>query len=99
MLLSHVTVELSHKSQVFLWSVLSGVLMLTAWMWTVSTAVFIARHYKHLWPDTTLLGQSLWFQVRAPIYSICYCSIKVFQYIYKKRFSFLSLPLIDVVEL
>ncbi|KAG8009294.1 Ferric-chelate reductase 1 [Nibea albiflora] len=39
-----------------------GVLMLTAWMWTVSSAVFIARHYKHLWPDTTLLGQRLWFQ-------------------------------------
>ncbi|XP_051795999.1 putative ferric-chelate reductase 1 [Acanthochromis polyacanthus] len=40
-----------------------GVLMLTAWMWTTSTAIFIARHYKHLWPDTTLLGQSLWFQL------------------------------------
>ncbi|TKS88092.1 putative ferric-chelate reductase 1 [Collichthys lucidus] len=39
-----------------------GVLMLTAWMWTVSTGVLIARHYKHLWPDTTLLGQRLWFQ-------------------------------------
>ncbi|XP_040921469.1 putative ferric-chelate reductase 1 [Toxotes jaculatrix] len=31
-----------------------GVLMLTAWVWTVSTAIFIARHYKNLWP---------WFQV------------------------------------
>ncbi|XP_050922681.1 putative ferric-chelate reductase 1 isoform X2 [Lates calcarifer] len=40
-----------------------GVLMLTAWMWTVSTAIFIARHYKHFWPDTTLLGQRLWFQL------------------------------------
>ncbi|XP_070709371.1 putative ferric-chelate reductase 1 isoform X2 [Pempheris klunzingeri] len=40
-----------------------GVLMLTAWMWTVSTAVVIARHYKHMWPDTTLLGQRLWFQL------------------------------------
>ncbi|XP_008297813.1 putative ferric-chelate reductase 1 isoform X2 [Stegastes partitus] len=42
---------------------LHGVLMLTAWMWTTSTAVFIARHRKHLWPDTTLLGQKLWFQL------------------------------------
>ncbi|XP_074478068.1 putative ferric-chelate reductase 1 isoform X1 [Sebastes fasciatus] len=40
-----------------------GVLMLTAWMWTVSTAIFIAHHYKHSWPDTTLLGQRLWFQL------------------------------------
>uniref|UniRef100_A0A8P4GA58 Ferric-chelate reductase 1b n=1 Tax=Dicentrarchus labrax TaxID=13489 RepID=A0A8P4GA58_DICLA len=39
-----------------------GVLMLTVWMWMVSTAVFIARHYKPCWPDTTLLGQRLWFQ-------------------------------------
>ncbi|CAK6973285.1 putative ferric-chelate reductase 1 [Scomber scombrus] len=40
-----------------------GVLMLTAWMWTVSTAVFISRHYKHLWPEKTLLGHRLWFQL------------------------------------
>ncbi|KAM9337350.1 putative ferric-chelate reductase 1 [Symphorus nematophorus] len=42
---------------------LHGVLMLTVWMWTVSTAVLIARHYKHMWPDTTVLGQRLWFQL------------------------------------
>ncbi|KAF3703414.1 putative ferric-chelate reductase 1 [Channa argus] len=40
-----------------------GMLMLTAWMWMVSTAIFIARHYKHLWPNTNLLGQRLWFQL------------------------------------
>ncbi|XP_071341666.1 putative ferric-chelate reductase 1 isoform X2 [Trachinotus anak] len=40
-----------------------GVLMLTVWMWAVSTAIFIARHYKHCWPDTALLGQRLWFQL------------------------------------
>uniref|UniRef100_A0A3B4XG49 Ferric chelate reductase 1 n=1 Tax=Seriola lalandi dorsalis TaxID=1841481 RepID=A0A3B4XG49_SERLL len=40
-----------------------GVLMLTVWMWTVNTAVFVARHYKHCWPDTTVLGQRLWFQI------------------------------------
>ncbi|XP_022622491.1 ferric-chelate reductase 1 [Seriola dumerili] len=40
-----------------------GVLMLTVWMWTVNTAVFVARHYKHCWPDTTVLGQRLWFQL------------------------------------
>ncbi|XP_029313450.1 putative ferric-chelate reductase 1 [Cottoperca gobio] len=40
-----------------------GVLMLTVWMWMVSTAIFIARHYKNFMPDTTLLGQKLWFQL------------------------------------
>ncbi|XP_017269555.1 ferric-chelate reductase 1 [Kryptolebias marmoratus] len=40
-----------------------AVLMLTAWMWTVSTAIFIARHCKNLWCDTTLLGQKVWFQL------------------------------------
>uniref|UniRef100_A0A3Q2ZR86 Ferric-chelate reductase 1b n=1 Tax=Kryptolebias marmoratus TaxID=37003 RepID=A0A3Q2ZR86_KRYMA len=44
-------------------SVLLAVLMLTAWMWTVSTAIFIARHCKNLWCDTTLLGQKVWFQL------------------------------------
>ncbi|XP_058483953.1 putative ferric-chelate reductase 1 [Solea solea] len=39
-----------------------GVLMLTAWMWTVSTAVIIARHYKYFWLHTTLLGKRPWFQ-------------------------------------
>ncbi|XP_067434329.1 putative ferric-chelate reductase 1 isoform X2 [Thunnus thynnus] len=42
---------------------LHGVFMLTARMWMVSTAVFIARHYKHLWPEKTLLGHRLWFQL------------------------------------
>ncbi|XP_035474628.2 putative ferric-chelate reductase 1 isoform X1 [Scophthalmus maximus] len=42
---------------------LHGVLMLTAWMWTVSAGVFVARHYKGFWPDATLLGQRLWFQL------------------------------------
>ncbi|KAJ4925459.1 hypothetical protein JOQ06_018189 [Pogonophryne albipinna] len=40
-----------------------GVLMLTVWMWMVSTAIFIARHYKNVWPEKTVLGQKLWFQL------------------------------------
>lgn len=43
--------------------VLSGVLMMSAWMWIVSAAVLIARHFKLLYPDSTLLGQRYWFQV------------------------------------
>ncbi|CAB1456995.1 unnamed protein product [Pleuronectes platessa] len=40
-----------------------GVFMLTVWMWIVSTAALIARHYKDFWPDTTVLGRRLWFQL------------------------------------
>ncbi|KAM3860453.1 ferric-chelate reductase 1-like [Diretmus argenteus] len=38
---------------------LHGVLMLSAWMWMVSTAVLVARHFRQL----TLLGHRVWFQV------------------------------------
>ncbi|XP_029002278.1 putative ferric-chelate reductase 1 isoform X2 [Betta splendens] len=44
-----------------------GVLMLTAWMWMVSAAVFIARHYKDSWPEATLLGHRPWFQVHRTV--------------------------------
>ena len=37
--------------------------MLAAWMWVVSTAVLIARHFRHMWPDVLLRGGKLWFQV------------------------------------
>ncbi|XP_029934643.1 putative ferric-chelate reductase 1 isoform X2 [Myripristis murdjan] len=40
-----------------------GVLMLTGWMWMVSTAVLFARHFKHLCSHTSLLGHQIWFQV------------------------------------
>ncbi|KAI4806979.1 hypothetical protein KUCAC02_017766 [Chaenocephalus aceratus] len=43
-----------------------GVLMLTVWMWMVSTAIFIARHYKNVWPEKTLLGQSFGFSFIEP---------------------------------
>ncbi|XP_075871564.1 putative ferric-chelate reductase 1 [Nelusetta ayraudi] len=40
-----------------------GVLMLIAWMLTGSVGTFIASFYKPEWPDKTLLGQKIWFQV------------------------------------
>ncbi|CAB1340823.1 unnamed protein product [Coregonus sp. 'balchen'] len=40
-----------------------GVFMLVAWMTTVTTGVIIARYFKHDWPETTLFGRRLWFQV------------------------------------
>lgn len=40
-----------------------GGLMLTVWMWLVSTGVLFARHFRSSWPDTLLLGHKPWFQV------------------------------------
>ncbi|KAM9349345.1 putative ferric-chelate reductase 1 [Symphorus nematophorus] len=40
-----------------------GALMLLAWMLTGSVGTFIASFYKAEWPNQTLLGQKVWFQV------------------------------------
>ncbi|XP_078028999.1 putative ferric-chelate reductase 1 isoform X1 [Epinephelus lanceolatus] len=40
-----------------------GALMLLAWMLTGSVGTFIASFYKPDWPNHTLLGQKVWFQV------------------------------------
>uniref|UniRef100_A0A7N8Y3V0 Ferric chelate reductase 1 n=1 Tax=Mastacembelus armatus TaxID=205130 RepID=A0A7N8Y3V0_9TELE len=42
---------------------LHGALMLLAWMLTGSVGTFIASFYKPDWPNQTLLGQKVWFQV------------------------------------
>ncbi|XP_075993287.1 putative ferric-chelate reductase 1 [Genypterus blacodes] len=40
-----------------------GAIMLLAWMLTGSVGTFIASYYKSDWPDQTLLGHKVWFQV------------------------------------
>ncbi|XP_073346816.1 putative ferric-chelate reductase 1 isoform X3 [Pagrus major] len=40
-----------------------GALMLVAWMLTGSVGTFIASFYKPDWPNHSLLGQKIWFQV------------------------------------
>ncbi|XP_044074561.1 putative ferric-chelate reductase 1 isoform X2 [Siniperca chuatsi] len=40
-----------------------GALMLLAWMLTGSVGTFIASFYKPDWPNQTVLGQKVWFQV------------------------------------
>ncbi|KAM7401390.1 hypothetical protein PAMA_005536 [Pampus argenteus] len=40
-----------------------GALMLLAWMLTGSVGTFIASFYKPDWPNQTLFGQKVWFQV------------------------------------
>lgn len=38
-------------------------MMMLAWMLTGSVGTFIASFYKPDWPNQTLLGQKVWFQV------------------------------------
>ncbi|KAM9324758.1 putative ferric-chelate reductase 1 [Gastrophryne carolinensis] len=40
-----------------------GALMFLAWMTTVSIGVIVARFFKPVWPDSTLCGEKIWFQV------------------------------------
>ncbi|XP_066533794.1 putative ferric-chelate reductase 1 [Hoplias malabaricus] len=40
-----------------------GALMLLAWMVTGCTGIFIAAFLKQDWPEKTLFGQRIWFQV------------------------------------
>ncbi|KAM9845019.1 putative ferric-chelate reductase 1 [Aulostomus maculatus] len=42
---------------------LHGAVMLLAWMLTGSVGAVIASFYKSDWPNQTLLGQKVWFQV------------------------------------
>ncbi|KAG5847386.1 putative ferric-chelate reductase 1 [Anguilla anguilla] len=40
-----------------------GALMLVAWMTAATTGIIIARYFKPSWPDRTIFGQKVWFQV------------------------------------
>ncbi|XP_006812637.1 putative ferric-chelate reductase 1 [Saccoglossus kowalevskii] len=38
-----------------------GALMITAWIGFASVALILARYFKHMWPNTEVLGQKVWF--------------------------------------
>uniref|UniRef100_A0A8C5R2B4 Ferric chelate reductase 1 n=1 Tax=Leptobrachium leishanense TaxID=445787 RepID=A0A8C5R2B4_9ANUR len=40
-----------------------GALMFMAWMTTVSIGVVVARFFKPVWPNSSLCGHKVWFQV------------------------------------
>ncbi|XP_053325606.1 putative ferric-chelate reductase 1 [Spea bombifrons] len=40
-----------------------GALMFVAWMTTVSIGVVVARFFKPIWPNSSLFGKQVWFQV------------------------------------
>ncbi|XP_062335501.1 putative ferric-chelate reductase 1 isoform X1 [Osmerus eperlanus] len=47
-----------------------GALMLVAWMFTVSTGVVVARHFRADWPERTVCGQKMWFQVHRSLMAV-----------------------------
>ncbi|CAG2181777.1 unnamed protein product, partial [Oppiella nova] len=44
-----------------------GTFMIVAWLGCVSIAIFMARYFKHLWPEETLFGVQIWFAVNTSI--------------------------------
>ncbi|XP_045908855.1 putative ferric-chelate reductase 1 isoform X2 [Micropterus dolomieu] len=67
-----------------------GALMLLAWMLTGSVGTFIASFYKPDWPNQTVLGQKVWFQVHRGLMMltvtltiVAYC----FPFFYRKGWS------------
>uniref|UniRef100_A0A8C9RFN4 Ferric chelate reductase 1 n=1 Tax=Scleropages formosus TaxID=113540 RepID=A0A8C9RFN4_SCLFO len=47
-----------------------GALMFIAWVTLVSTGIIVARFFKLEWPNTTLFGQKVWFQVHRGLMSL-----------------------------
>ncbi|XP_078121138.1 putative ferric-chelate reductase 1 isoform X1 [Sander vitreus] len=67
-----------------------GALMLLAWMLTGSVGTFIASFYKPDWPNQTVFGQKIWFQVHrglmiltVTLTSVAFC----LPYFYRKGWS------------
>ncbi|XP_033740422.1 putative ferric-chelate reductase 1 [Pecten maximus] len=40
-----------------------GSLMVVAWVLFSSIGIFVARYLKPMWPNSTILGQKVWFQI------------------------------------
>ncbi|KAJ8409511.1 hypothetical protein AAFF_G00229120 [Aldrovandia affinis] len=47
-----------------------GAFMLIAWMTAASTGIIIARYFKPSWPDRTIFGQKVWFQVHRALMTL-----------------------------
>ncbi|XP_041126579.1 putative ferric-chelate reductase 1 [Polyodon spathula] len=67
-----------------------GALMLVAWMTTVSIGVIVARFLKPLWPESTLFGQKIWFQVHRTLMSstvLLTCIAFILPFVYRGGWS------------
>lgn len=67
-----------------------GAFMLTGWMLTVSTGVFMARHFKQDWADSTLMGHKVWFQVHRTLMAVSVvltCAAFMLPFVYRGGWS------------
>jgi hypothetical protein len=45
-------------------ALLSGILMVLAFLTLMATGIFFARYFRRQWPDTRPFGLHMWFHVR-----------------------------------
>ncbi|KAF4117120.1 putative ferric-chelate reductase 1 isoform X2 [Onychostoma macrolepis] len=67
-----------------------GALMLIAWMLAGSTGKLMAAYFKPDWPEQTLFGQKIWFQVHRMLMSLTVLLTAVgfaFPFIYRGKWS------------
>ncbi|XP_051554321.1 putative ferric-chelate reductase 1 [Myxocyprinus asiaticus] len=77
----------SRSPQLMKWH---GVLMLIAWMLAESTGTLMASYFKPDWPEQTLFGQKIWFQVHRGLMSFTLLLTAVgfiFPFIYRQKWS------------
>ncbi|XP_069497640.1 ferric-chelate reductase 1 isoform X2 [Ambystoma mexicanum] len=67
-----------------------GALMFVAWMTMVSIGVLVARFFKPVWPDRTLFGEKVWFQLHRILMAstvVLTCIAFVLPFIYRGGWS------------
>uniref|UniRef100_A0A8C1SAV5 Ferric-chelate reductase 1a n=1 Tax=Cyprinus carpio TaxID=7962 RepID=A0A8C1SAV5_CYPCA len=67
-----------------------GALMLIAWMLAGSTGKLMAAYFKPDWPEQTLFGQKIWFQVHSMLMSLTVLLAAVgfvFPFVYRGKWS------------
>ncbi|XP_021366826.1 ferric-chelate reductase 1-like [Mizuhopecten yessoensis] len=61
-------------NQAYILVQIHGSLMVVAWVLFSSIGIFVARYLKTMWPNSTVLGQKVWFQ----IHRLCMMTVFLF---------------------
>ncbi|XP_077986968.1 ferric-chelate reductase 1-like [Glandiceps talaboti] len=62
-----------------------GSLMIFGWIGCASVAIVMARYFKPMWPNSTLLGQKVWFTIHRTLMVInllCFCAAFIVIFVY-----------------
>ncbi|XP_070532306.1 ferric-chelate reductase 1-like isoform X2 [Ptychodera flava] len=62
-----------------------GSLMIFGWVGCASIAIILARYFKTVWPNSTLLGQKVWFTFHRGLMIVnllCFCAAFVIIFVY-----------------